>query len=110
MEPRLSVAVSDNLARRHSPTDPATWPPAPPRSAEYPPTRADVSRLTQFRRFLRSCGKTAATLAALAVALFGSLMIWDAYVTAPWTRDGRIRVQVASVAPQVSGQITELNV
>ncbi|MBV8282855.1 MAG: HlyD family secretion protein [Candidatus Eremiobacteraeota bacterium] len=37
-------------------------------------------------------------------------MIWDTYVTAPWTRDGRIRVQVASVAPQVSGQITELRV
>jgi multidrug resistance efflux pump len=37
-------------------------------------------------------------------------MIWDTYVTAPWTRDGRIRVQVAGVAPQVSGQITELRV
>jgi multidrug resistance efflux pump len=35
---------------------------------------------------------------------------WDYYVTAPWTRDGRVRVQVASVAPQVSGQITELRV
>jgi multidrug resistance efflux pump len=33
---------------------------------------------------------------------------WDYYVTAPWTRDGRVRVQVASIAPQVSGQITEL--
>jgi RND family efflux transporter MFP subunit len=29
---------------------------------------------------------------------------------APWTRDGRIRAQVASVAPQVSGQITELKI
>jgi multidrug resistance efflux pump len=37
-------------------------------------------------------------------------MIWDTYVTAPWTRDGRIRVQVASVAPQVSGQVTQLRV
>jgi multidrug resistance efflux pump len=39
-----------------------------------------------------------------------SLVTWDYYVTAPWTRDGRVRVQVASVAPQVSGQITELRV
>jgi multidrug resistance efflux pump len=39
-----------------------------------------------------------------------ALVTWDYYVTAPWTRDGRVRVQVASVAPQVSGQITELRV
>jgi RND family efflux transporter MFP subunit len=39
-----------------------------------------------------------------------ALVTWDYYVAAPWTRDGRVRVQVASVAPQVSGQITELRV
>jgi multidrug resistance efflux pump len=44
------------------------------------------------------------------LAVLASLVIWNAYVTAPWTRDGRIRVQVASVAPQVSGQVTELRV
>jgi multidrug resistance efflux pump len=37
-------------------------------------------------------------------------MVWDQYVIAPWTRDGRVRVQVASVAPRVSGQITQLRV
>jgi RND family efflux transporter MFP subunit len=36
-----------------------------------------------------------------------SIVAWDQYVIAPWTRDGRVRVQVASVAPQVSGQITQ---
>ena len=49
----------------------------------------------------------------LAIALFAILMAlvtWDYYVSAPWTRDGRVRVQVASVAPQISGQITELRV
>jgi multidrug efflux pump subunit AcrA (membrane-fusion protein) len=35
---------------------------------------------------------------------------WDQYVTSPWTRDGSIRVQVASIAPQVSGQITQLRI
>ena len=39
-----------------------------------------------------------------------ALVTWDYYVTAPWTRDGRVRVQVAGVAPQVSGQITERRV
>ena len=51
-----------------------------------------------------------ATLAILGLAVLASLVIWNTYVTAPWTRDGRIRVQVASVAPQVSGQITEVRV
>jgi multidrug resistance efflux pump len=52
--------------------------------------------------------KRLATLAIALVAIVMALITWDYYVTAPWTRDGRVRVQVASVAPQVSGQITEL--
>jgi RND family efflux transporter MFP subunit len=51
-----------------------------------------------------------ATLGALAVAIVMALVTWSYYVTAPWTRDGSVRVQVASVAPQVSGQIVELRV
>jgi multidrug resistance efflux pump len=39
-----------------------------------------------------------------------SIVVWDQYVVAPWTRNGRVRVQVASVAPRVSGQITQLRV
>jgi multidrug resistance efflux pump len=54
--------------------------------------------------------KQLATLAIALVAIVMALVTWDYYVTAPWTRDGRVRVQVASVAPQVSGQITELRV
>ncbi|HZC96603.1 MAG TPA: HlyD family secretion protein [Bradyrhizobium sp.] len=54
--------------------------------------------------------KTAATLLILGLAVLAALVIWDYYVTAPWTRDGSVRVQVASIAPQVSGQITEVRV
>jgi multidrug resistance efflux pump len=61
-------------------------------------------------RWLLACGKRLATLAIALVAVVMALVTWDYYVTAPWTRDGRVRVQVASVAPQVSGQITELRV
>ncbi|MGU3665783.1 efflux RND transporter periplasmic adaptor subunit [Methylobacterium sp. A49B] len=46
----------------------------------------------------------------LAAATLGTLLIWNYYVTSPWTRDGSVRVQVANVAPQVSGQITEVRV
>ncbi|GEP59725.1 multidrug transporter [Reyranella soli] len=48
-----------------------------------------------------------ATLAIMFVAGVMGLVTWDYYVSAPWTRDGRVRVHVASVAPQISGQITE---
>ena len=54
--------------------------------------------------------KTAATLLILALAVLAALVIWDSYVTAPWTRDGVVRAQVASIAPEVSGQITEVRV
>ncbi|MBR1153985.1 HlyD family secretion protein [Bradyrhizobium sp. JYMT SZCCT0428] len=43
-------------------------------------------------------------VAALVAARYG----WLVYVTSPWTRDGMVRVQVANVAPQISGQIVEV--
>jgi multidrug resistance efflux pump len=50
------------------------------------------------------------TLSALAVATVTASVTWSYYVVAPWTRDGRLRVQVASVAPEVAGRIIELRV
>jgi multidrug resistance efflux pump len=61
-------------------------------------------------RFARETLKTVATLLILVLAVLAALVIWDFYVTSPWTRDGSVRVQVANVAPQVSGQITEVRV
>ena len=51
-----------------------------------------------------------ATGVITALAILGCLLIWDAYVTTPWTRDGRVRVQVVGVAPRVAGQITKVEV
>ena len=64
----------------------------------------------RLARFARTMLKTVATLLILTIAVLAALIIWDVYVAAPWTRDGSVRVQVASVAPQVSGQITEIRV
>jgi multidrug resistance efflux pump len=61
-------------------------------------------------RRLRGLAKGLATLIVALVAVLMALVTWEDYVTTPWTRDGRVRVQVASVAPQVSGQITQLRV
>lgn len=63
-----------------------------------------------IRLALAAVTKRLATLALALVAVLISVVAWDHYLTAPWTRDGRIRVQVASVAPEVTGRIKELRV
>ncbi len=49
-----------------------------------------------------------ATGVLVAAALVAARYGWRVYVTSPWTRDGMVRVQVANVAPQISGQIVEV--
>jgi RND family efflux transporter MFP subunit len=81
-----------------------------PSSDARPPPKALVKRPGRVARFARSMLKTVATLLILAGAGAAALIIWDYYIAAPWTRDGTVRVQVARIAPQVSGQITEIHV
>jgi RND family efflux transporter MFP subunit len=50
------------------------------------------------------------TLVALAVAGALGWAMWDAYMGAPWTRDGTVRAYVVTMAPEVSGHIVELRV
>ena len=50
------------------------------------------------------------TLATIAVAGALGWAMWNAYMGAPWTRDGTVRVYVVTMAPQVAGQIVELPV
>jgi multidrug resistance efflux pump len=50
------------------------------------------------------------TLIALGIAGWAGWMTWQAYMGTPWTRDGVVLAYVVTVAPQVSGQITHLNV
>ena len=62
---------------------------------------------------LRSAGlllRKVATAGIAIVAVLISLVTWDHYNAGPWTRDGRLRVQVASVAPEISGKIKELRI
>src|SRR5271170_6419907 len=50
------------------------------------------------------------TLATIALAVPLGWAMWNAYMGAPWTRDGTVRVYVVTMAPQVTGQIVELPV
>ncbi len=75
-----------------------------------PNRKAAHERPRRFARLLGGATRLATTLLIFAAAVVAALLTWQYYVSAPWTRDGRIRVQVASVAPQVSGQITEVRI
>jgi multidrug resistance efflux pump len=50
------------------------------------------------------------TLATVAVAGVLGWTMWDAYMGAPWTRDGTVRVYVVTMAPEVAGRIVQLPV
>jgi multidrug resistance efflux pump len=78
---------------------------APPVPGKPLPARRGATATAQF---LWSMSRRGATLAILLLAVLVSIVAWNQYVIAPWTRDGSVRVQVANVAPQVSGQITQL--
>ncbi len=44
------------------------------------------------------------------LAILFAWIIWYHYQLAPWTRDGRVRVQVANVASEINGKIVEIKV
>src|SRR6195256_3720847 len=48
------------------------------------------------------------TLATVAVAALLAWAMWQAYMGAPWTRDGTVRTYVVTMAPEVAGRIVKL--
>lgn len=50
------------------------------------------------------------TLTVLAIAVIAGTWVWHHYLYSPWTRDGRIRADVITVTPDVSGWVTNLAV
>lgn len=57
-----------------------------------------------MRTFLRSL----VTLAIVALAIAAGLWLWHYYLYTPWTRDGRVRADVITIAPDVSGRVVDL--
>lgn len=55
-------------------------------------------------------GRFLMTLTFVAIALLAGRWLWIYYQVDPWTRDGRVRVDVAGVAPDVSGLVTDVKV
>ena len=57
--------------------------------------------------------RTVPLLITLATTVFAAVLgwaMWDAYMGAPWTRDGTVRTYVVTMAPEVAGRIVELPV
>src|SRR5712675_1583784 len=50
------------------------------------------------------------TLGTVAVAAFLAWATWQAYMGAPWTRDGTVRAYVVTMAPEVAARVVELPV
>ncbi|MUO78540.1 efflux RND transporter periplasmic adaptor subunit [Agrobacterium vitis] len=57
---------------------------------------------------LKSLGRVAVTLVVVVAALFAGYHLWVYYMEEPWTRDGRVRADVASIAPDVTGPVSEV--
>lgn len=60
--------------------------------------------------FLLSALRFLATLAVVAIAALLGVALWQAYMLAPWTRDGRVLAQVVDIAPEVSGTVVQVPV
>lgn len=50
------------------------------------------------------------TAVILCIAAIVAFVLWDYYTSAPWTRNGQVRVQTVNIAPRVSGPIIALHV
>lgn len=61
-----------------------------------------------MKRFFAYSGRVFLTLVMVAMAGLLSWQLWDYYMNAPWTRDGRIRADVVRIAPYVSGLVSEV--
>jgi len=48
------------------------------------------------------------TLIAVAIAVFLGGWMWTVYMETPWTRDATVRAYVVTIAPEVTGRITQL--
>ena len=94
----------DDVARRVSESYPGGRPVISPSGKRMARRRSGALRTARF--VLRKVATAGIAVVAVAVAL----VTWDQYNAGPWTRDGRVRVHVASVASQISGQIKELRI
>lgn len=60
--------------------------------------------------WLKRALRVAVTLVIAAAAVVAGVYVWRSYVDDPWTRDGRVRADIAQLGADVAGQVSELRV
>ena len=60
---------------------------------------------TRMKALFASVGRTLLTLLVVLVAIVVGWQLWSYYMLEPWTRDGRVRADVVTVAADVSGLV-----
>jgi RND family efflux transporter MFP subunit len=63
-----------------------------------------------MKSFLALSGRFLVTAVVVAFAGFLGWHLWDYYMNAPWTRDGKVRADVVRVASDVSGFVSDVKV
>ena len=54
--------------------------------------------------------RIAVTLIMAAIAISLTAGLWQHYMTAPWTRDGRVHAEVVEIAPEVAGTVASVDI
>ena len=61
-----------------------------------------------MKKLFAHSGRVFLTLVMVTMAGLLGWHLWDYYMNAPWTRDGKIRADVVRIAPDVSGLVSEV--
>ncbi|HET6308134.1 MAG TPA: biotin/lipoyl-binding protein, partial [Rhodopila sp.] len=61
-----------------------------------------------LRRLALNLGRPILTLLIVAAAIVAGRHLWIYYQDEPWTRDGRVRADIVTIAPDVPGWITQV--
>lgn len=59
---------------------------------------------------MRSVIRVGVTLLVVILAVIAAIILWRFYMLSPWTRDARVRADIVTIAPDVSGWVVALNV
>ena len=68
------------------------------------------SQGNRMRNLRQKAVKWIITLCLVAAAAWCAVWLWNTYMYSPWTRDARVRAEVITLSPDVSGWVRELNV
>lgn len=64
----------------------------------------------ELRLIMQSLPRILVTLILVVAAIAAGTWVWNYYLYSPWTRDGRVRADIITIAPDVSGWVTQLRV